>query len=65
MSQMPSPIRLVPIPGLPEVEPGSDLAELIRVAAQKADYPLGHGQAGCHARRLDAPQVHVSLVGPD
>ena len=40
MSQMPSPIRLVPIPGLPEVEPGSDLAELIRVAAQKADIAL-------------------------
>ena len=40
MSQMPSPIRLIPIPGLPEVEPGTDLATLIREAAQDADIDL-------------------------
>ena len=40
MSQMPSPIRLIPIPGLPEVEPGTDLATLIREAAQDADIEL-------------------------
>lgn len=40
MSQIPSPLRLIPIPGLPEVEPGTDLAELIRGAAQVADIDL-------------------------
>jgi coenzyme F420-0:L-glutamate ligase/coenzyme F420-1:gamma-L-glutamate ligase len=37
---MPLPLRLIPIPGLPEVEPGSDLAKLIRGAAQDADIDL-------------------------
>ena len=37
---MPSPLRLVPIPGLPEVEPGTDLAELIRGAANDAGIDL-------------------------
>ena len=40
MNPMPSPLRLLPIPGLPEVEPGTDLAELIRGAAQSADINL-------------------------
>ena len=40
MNPMPSPLRLVPIPGLPEVEPGTDLAELIRGAAKKAGIDL-------------------------
>jgi coenzyme F420-0:L-glutamate ligase/coenzyme F420-1:gamma-L-glutamate ligase len=40
MSDMPSPLRLIPIPGLPEVEPGTDLAELIRGAADKAGIAL-------------------------
>ena len=40
MNPMPSPLRLIPIPGLPEVEPGTDLAELIRGAAQSADINL-------------------------
>jgi coenzyme F420-0:L-glutamate ligase/coenzyme F420-1:gamma-L-glutamate ligase len=40
MNPMPSALRLIPIPGLPEVEPGTDLAELIRGAAQSADIDL-------------------------
>jgi coenzyme F420-0:L-glutamate ligase/coenzyme F420-1:gamma-L-glutamate ligase len=40
MNPMPSPIRLVPIPGLPEVEPGTDLPELIRGAATAAGITL-------------------------
>ena len=40
MNPMPSPLRLVPIPGLPEVEPGADLAELIRGAAKDAEIDL-------------------------
>jgi len=40
MNPMPSPLRLVPIPGLPEVEPGTDLAELIRGAANDAGIDL-------------------------
>ena len=37
---MPSPLRLIPIPGLPEVEPETDLADLIRGAAQAANIEL-------------------------
>lgn len=40
MNPMPSPLRLVPIPELPEVEPGTDLAELIRGAANDAGIDL-------------------------
>ena len=40
MSEMPSPLRLLPIPGLPEIEPGADLAALIRDAARSADIEL-------------------------
>jgi len=40
MSEMPSSLRLIPIPGLPEVEPGTDLAKLIRRAARDADIGL-------------------------
>jgi coenzyme F420-0:L-glutamate ligase/coenzyme F420-1:gamma-L-glutamate ligase len=40
MNPMPSPIRLVPIPGLPEVEPGTDLPELIREAATASGITL-------------------------
>lgn len=40
MSQMPSPLQLIPIPGLPEIEPGTDLAKLIREAAEAADIDL-------------------------
>ena len=27
MNPMPSPLQLIPIPGLPEVEPGTDLSK--------------------------------------
>ena len=40
MNEAPTPLRLVPIPGLPEVEPGTDLAALIRDAASAADVEL-------------------------
>lgn len=40
MSDGPGPIRLEPIPGLPEVEPGADLAGLIREAAAAAGVAL-------------------------
>ena len=40
MSQVPSPLRLIPLPGLPEIEPGDDLAELIRSAACDAEVAL-------------------------
>jgi len=40
MSPMPSPIRLIPIPGLPEVETGTDLAQLICDAARDAGIEL-------------------------
>ena len=40
MSETPAPLRLVPIPGLPEVEPGTDLAALIREAADAAGVGL-------------------------
>lgn len=40
MSPIPSPLQLIPIPGLPEVEPGTDLAKLIREAALAADIDL-------------------------
>jgi len=42
MSAMPSALRLIPLPGLPEVEPGADLAELIRHAARDADIGLAN-----------------------
>ena len=42
MSAMPSALRLIPLPGLPEVEPGADLAELIRHAARGADIGLAN-----------------------
>ncbi len=42
MSAMPSALRLIPLPGFPEVEPGADLAELIRHAARGADIGLAN-----------------------
>lgn len=40
MSDTPQPLRLVPLPGLPEIEPGCDLAGLIRDAADRAGVAL-------------------------
>ena len=40
MSDTPQPIRLVPLTGLPEIEPGADLAGLIRGAAAEAGVEL-------------------------
>lgn len=40
MSEVPAPLRLIPVPDLPEVEPGTDLAKLIREAAEAASISL-------------------------
>jgi len=40
MSDVPAPLRLIPLPGLPEVEPGTDLAKLIRETAADAGIEL-------------------------
>ena len=40
MNDAPAPLRLIPLPGLPEIEPGTDLAELIRNAARDAGVEL-------------------------
>ncbi len=40
MTSMPSPLRLVPLSDFPEVEPGANLAELIRKAAASASVDL-------------------------
>ena len=40
MTEAPAPLRLIPLPGLPEVEPGTDLGALIREAAKAAGVPL-------------------------
>jgi len=40
MSDVPAPLRLIPLPGLPEVEPGTDLAKLIRETAAEAGIEL-------------------------
>jgi coenzyme F420-0:L-glutamate ligase/coenzyme F420-1:gamma-L-glutamate ligase len=37
----PAPLRFVPLTGLPEIEPGADLAGLIRKAAEAAGIGLG------------------------
>jgi len=38
-----SPLRLVPLPEIPAVQPGDDLAELLRRAADRADVRLDRG----------------------
>ena len=43
MSTAPRPIRLVALPGIPRVEPGDDLAELVRTAAEAAATRLEDG----------------------
>ena len=40
MTKTPGPLRFIPISGLPEIEPGCDLAALIREAATSADVDL-------------------------
>jgi coenzyme F420-0:L-glutamate ligase/coenzyme F420-1:gamma-L-glutamate ligase len=40
MSAIPDPLRLIPIPGLPEIEPGCDLAAMIRDATDAAGIAL-------------------------
>ena len=40
MTEAPAPLRLIPLPGLPEVEPGTDLGTMIREAAKSAGVPL-------------------------
>ncbi len=40
---MPEPIRLAALPGIPSVQPGDDLAALIREAAQRVSIPLKAG----------------------
>ncbi len=43
MSAAPAPLRLVPLPGLPEVRPGNDLAGLLRDGAARAGVGLAGG----------------------
>ena len=43
MSAPPAPIRLVPLPGVPQVRPGDDLAALLRDAAARAGLELSGG----------------------
>jgi coenzyme F420-0:L-glutamate ligase/coenzyme F420-1:gamma-L-glutamate ligase len=40
MSAVPSPLRLIPLHGLPEIEPGCDLATLIRETAEREGLSL-------------------------
>ena len=40
MTEAPASLRLIPLPGLPEVEPGTDLGTMIREAAKSAGVPL-------------------------
>ncbi len=40
MTEAPAPLRFIPLPGLPEVEPGTDLGEMIREVAKSAGVPL-------------------------
>jgi len=40
MTETPAPLRLIPLPGLPEVEPGTDLGAMIREAAKSAGVRL-------------------------
>lgn len=40
--ETPGPIRLIPLPGLPEIEPGTDLASMIRKAANEAGIELAN-----------------------
>lgn len=40
MTNRPTDLRLIPLHGLPEIAPGSDLAALIRAAAKAAGVPL-------------------------
>ena len=40
MTETPAPLRLIPLPGLPEVEPGTDLGVMIREAARAAALSL-------------------------
>lgn len=39
-NDVPGSLRLIPLPGLPEIEPGSDLAAMIRAAADAAGLQL-------------------------
>jgi coenzyme F420-0:L-glutamate ligase/coenzyme F420-1:gamma-L-glutamate ligase len=43
MSAGTRPLRLVPLTGLPEVEPGADLADLVLAAAARAEVALANG----------------------
>ena len=43
MSSVAQPLRLVPLAGIPEVEPGADLAALVRTAAERAEIALVGG----------------------
>ena len=40
MTEAPAPLRFIPLPGLPEVEPGTDLGEMIREVAKSAGVSL-------------------------
>ncbi len=40
--ETPTALRLIPLPGLPEIEPGADLVALIREAAARAGTPLAN-----------------------
>jgi len=43
MSEIPRPLQLFPLAGLPEVEPGADLAALVSTAANRAGVTLADG----------------------
>ena len=61
MTNRPSTLRLIPLHGLPEITPGSDLAALVQLAADAA---WTHGSAADRFRASGSagPLLAVDLI---
>ena len=63
-----SPVKLIPLPGMPEVRPGDDLAGLIASAAAMADIILADGDVIAIAQKIvskaEGRYVRLSDVEP-
>ncbi len=46
------PIQIIPLPGLPEISPGDDLARLIAEATRQIDLPIGAGDIFVVAHKI-------------
>ena len=61
---VPQPLHLVPLPGIPLVQPGDDLATLVREAGERAGTRLANGHLVLCQKVVSKAEVTEEVMAP-